>query len=92
MIPRAGSVRPPVPQRVHALLGHADFPTHTASWSTRPSGNTKAITRFERRGFTTGPEVVLPEIDLPDVYLPEKHARLAFLTRETAFTEATGTV
>ncbi|MFE0347072.1 GNAT family N-acetyltransferase [Streptomyces griseoluteus] len=54
--------------------------------------NTKALTRFERHGFTTGPEVVLPEIDLPDVYLPEKRARLAFLIRETAFTEATGTV
>ncbi|MEU6815831.1 GNAT family N-acetyltransferase [Streptomyces sp. NPDC046860] len=54
--------------------------------------NTKAITRFARQGFTTGPEVVLPEIDLPDVYLPEKRARLAFLTREAAGTEATGTV
>ncbi|MFD4727945.1 GNAT family N-acetyltransferase [Streptomyces seoulensis] len=54
--------------------------------------NTKAITRFERQGFVTGPEVVLPEIDLPDVYLPEKRARLAFLTRDTAFAEATGTV
>ncbi|MGW4285799.1 GNAT family N-acetyltransferase [Streptomyces sp. NPDC004673] len=54
--------------------------------------NTKAIARFERQGFAPGPEVVLPEIDLPDVYLPEKRARLAFLTRETAFPEATGTV
>ncbi|MFF7239349.1 GNAT family N-acetyltransferase [Streptomyces collinus] len=47
--------------------------------------NTRAIARFVRQGFTPGPEVVLPEVDLPDVYLPEKHARLAFLTRETAF-------
>ncbi|MFJ3663574.1 GNAT family N-acetyltransferase [Streptomyces sp. NPDC090119] len=54
--------------------------------------NTKAIARFERQGFAPGPEVVLPEIDLPDVYLPEKRARLAFLTRETAFPEAIGTV
>ncbi|MEU6245153.1 GNAT family N-acetyltransferase [Streptomyces sp. NPDC047024] len=54
--------------------------------------NTKAIARFARQGFTTGPEVVLPEIDLPDVYLPEKRAQLAFLTRETAFAAAGGTV
>ncbi|MET7286876.1 GNAT family N-acetyltransferase [Streptomyces sp. NPDC005573] len=54
--------------------------------------NTKAITRFARQGFVTGPEVVLPEIDLPDVYLPEKRARLAFLTRETVFPEETATV
>jgi RimJ/RimL family protein N-acetyltransferase len=53
--------------------------------------NVKAIARFERQGFVTGPEVVLPEIDLPDVYLPEKRARLAFLTRETVFPEDTGT-
>ncbi|MFF7385790.1 GNAT family N-acetyltransferase [Streptomyces griseoluteus] len=54
--------------------------------------NTKAVARFEREGFESGPEVVLPEIDLPDVYLPEKRARLAFLTRETARAKATGTV
>ncbi|MFD8807389.1 GNAT family N-acetyltransferase [Streptomyces sp. NPDC059597] len=54
--------------------------------------NTKAIARFARQGFTTGPEVVLPEIDLPDVYLPEKRAQLAFLTRETAFAPGSGTV
>ncbi|MGV9424012.1 GNAT family N-acetyltransferase [Streptomyces sp. NPDC003656] len=54
--------------------------------------NTKAIARFARQGFTTGPEVVLPEIDLPDVYLPEKRAQLAFLTRETAFAAGSGTV
>lgn len=54
--------------------------------------NTKAIARFARQGFTTGPEVVLPEVDLPDVYLPEKRARLAFLDRESAFPEDTGTV
>ncbi|WP_018547496.1 GNAT family N-acetyltransferase [Streptomyces sp. LaPpAH-108] len=54
--------------------------------------NTKAIARFARQGFTTGPEVVLPEIDLPDVYLPEKRAQLAFLTRETALAAGSGTV
>ncbi|MGA4983368.1 GNAT family N-acetyltransferase [Streptomyces cellulosae] len=47
--------------------------------------NEKAITRFARQGFVTGPRVVLPEVDLPDVYLPEKRAQLAFLTREVAF-------
>ncbi|MFE5407169.1 GNAT family N-acetyltransferase [Streptomyces sp. NPDC056580] len=47
--------------------------------------NTRAIARFRRQGFETGPEVVLPEVDIPGVYLPEKHARLAFLTREAAF-------
>ncbi|MFD0315999.1 GNAT family N-acetyltransferase [Streptomyces flavalbus] len=47
--------------------------------------NEKAIARFVREGFVAGPRVVLPEIDLPDVYLPEKHAQLAFLTREAAF-------
>lgn len=47
--------------------------------------NEKAIARFARQGFTTGPVVVLPEVDLPDVYLPEKRAQLAFLTREVAF-------
>jgi hypothetical protein len=36
-------------------------------------------------GSLAGAAVVLPEIDLPDVYLPEKHAQLAFLTREVAF-------
>ncbi|MEV5335085.1 GNAT family N-acetyltransferase [Streptomyces werraensis] len=49
--------------------------------------NEKAIARFARQGFTPGPRVVLPEVDLPDVYLPEKHAQLAFLTREVAFRE-----
>ncbi|MEU2064358.1 GNAT family N-acetyltransferase [Streptomyces sp. NPDC013455] len=47
--------------------------------------NTKAITRFERQGFSRGPAVVLPEVDLPDVYLPEKRAQLAFLDRAVAF-------
>jgi hypothetical protein len=47
--------------------------------------NEKAIARFRRQGFETGPVVVLPEIDLPDVYLPEKHAQLAFLERAVAF-------
>ncbi len=47
--------------------------------------NEKAVARFVRQGFTTGPRVVLPEVDLPDVYLPEKKAQLAFLTREVAF-------
>lgn len=47
--------------------------------------NEKAIARFARHGFALGRAVVLPEIDLPDVYLPEKHAQLAFLTREAAF-------
>ncbi|MFE6282977.1 GNAT family N-acetyltransferase [Streptomyces sp. NPDC057877] len=47
--------------------------------------NDKAIARFLREGFVAGPKVVLPEIDLPDVYLPEKHAQLAFLTREAVF-------
>ncbi|KES05267.1 siderophore biosynthesis protein [Streptomyces toyocaensis] len=47
--------------------------------------NGKAIARFARHGFTTGPTVVLPEIDLPDVHLPAKKAQLAFLTREVAF-------
>jgi hypothetical protein len=47
--------------------------------------NEKAIARFVRQGFAKGPAVVLPEIDIPDVYLPEKHAQLAFLTREVAF-------
>ncbi|MFE7438457.1 GNAT family N-acetyltransferase [Streptomyces tendae] len=47
--------------------------------------NEKAIARFLKQGFTTGPAVVLPEVDLPDVYLPEKKAQLAFLRREVAF-------
>ncbi|MEV0183750.1 GNAT family N-acetyltransferase [Streptomyces sp. NPDC050625] len=47
--------------------------------------NEKAIARLVRQGFEKGPAVVLPEIDIPDVYLPEKHAQLAFLTREVAF-------
>ncbi|WP_437033231.1 GNAT family N-acetyltransferase [Streptomyces sp. enrichment culture] len=47
--------------------------------------NEKAVARFRRQGFRTGPVVVLPEVDLPDVYLPEKKAQLAFLTREVAF-------
>jgi hypothetical protein len=47
--------------------------------------NEKAVVRFLKLGFTAGPVVVLPEVDLPDVYLPEKHAQLAFLTREVAF-------
>lgn len=47
--------------------------------------NERAIARFTRQGFESGPVVVLPEIDLPEVYLPEKRARLAFLRRETAF-------
>ncbi|MGW5327374.1 GNAT family N-acetyltransferase [Streptomyces sp. NPDC004014] len=47
--------------------------------------NTRAIARFRRQGFETGPAVVLPEVDIPDVHLPEKHARLAFLTRQAAF-------
>jgi len=47
--------------------------------------NEKAVARFLKQGFTAGPRVVLPEIDIPDVYLPEKHAQLAFLTREVAF-------
>ncbi|MDF3299228.1 GNAT family N-acetyltransferase [Streptomyces tropicalis] len=44
--------------------------------------NEKAIARFRRQGFVTGPSVVLPALDLPDVSVPEKRARLAFLTRE----------
>ncbi|MEU6404058.1 GNAT family N-acetyltransferase [Streptomyces sp. NPDC046985] len=55
-------------------------------------GNEKAIARFLQQGFARGPAVVLPEIDLPDVYLPEKHAQLAFLTREKVFPDAAGTV
>lgn len=47
--------------------------------------NEKAIARFLKQGFVAGEAVVLPEIDLPDVHLPEKHAQLAFLTREVAF-------
>ncbi|WP_430378263.1 GNAT family N-acetyltransferase [Streptomyces sp. B1-3] len=47
--------------------------------------NEKAIARFLKQGFVAGEAVVLPEIDLPDVQLPEKHAQLAFLTREVAF-------
>ena len=47
--------------------------------------NEKAVARFLKQGFTAGPRVVLPEIDIPDVYLPEKHAQLAFLTREVVF-------
>lgn len=47
--------------------------------------NEKAIARFLKQGFVAGDAVVLPEIDLPDVHLPEKHAQLAFLTREVAF-------
>jgi hypothetical protein len=47
--------------------------------------NEKAIARFLRQGFVAGDTVVLPEIDVPDVHLPEKHAQLAFLTREVAF-------
>ncbi|UXY28526.1 GNAT family N-acetyltransferase [Streptomyces sp. HUAS TT20] len=47
--------------------------------------NEKAIARFVRQGFEKGPAVVLPEVDVLDVYLPEKHAQLAFLTREVAF-------
>ncbi|MET7679548.1 GNAT family N-acetyltransferase [Streptomyces sp. NPDC005423] len=49
--------------------------------------NEKAIARFRREGFVTGPAVVLPEVDLPDVWLPEKHAQLAFLAREIASPE-----
>ncbi|MER6983176.1 GNAT family N-acetyltransferase [Streptomyces carpinensis] len=52
--------------------------------------NDKAIARFLRQGFERGPVVVLPEIDLPDVYLPEKHAQLAFLSRETVFPDPAG--
>ncbi|MER6495719.1 GNAT family N-acetyltransferase [Streptomyces griseorubiginosus] len=47
--------------------------------------NEKAVARFVKQGFVAGEAVVLPEIDLPDVHLPEKHAQLAFLTREVAF-------
>ncbi|MFJ8788509.1 GNAT family N-acetyltransferase [Streptomyces sp. NPDC102462] len=47
--------------------------------------NVKAVARFRKQGFEPGPAVVLPEVDLPDVQLPEKHARLAFLPRTTAF-------
>lgn len=47
--------------------------------------NEKAVARFLRQGFAAGAKVVLPEIDIPDVFLPEKHAQLAFLTREVAF-------
>ncbi|MER5509753.1 GNAT family N-acetyltransferase [Streptomyces sp. NPDC002766] len=47
--------------------------------------NDKAIARFLRQGFETGPVVVLPEIEVPDVYLPEKTAQLAFLERTAAF-------
>jgi penicillin amidase len=47
--------------------------------------NEKAIARFLRQGFVTGPRVVLPEVDIPDVFIPEKHAQLAFLPREVAF-------
>ncbi|MEU6364995.1 GNAT family N-acetyltransferase [Streptomyces sp. NPDC046931] len=47
--------------------------------------NAKAVARFLRQGFVSGPTVVLPEVDLPDVYLPEKRARLAFLDRQAAF-------
>ncbi|MEU5040892.1 GNAT family N-acetyltransferase [Streptomyces griseorubiginosus] len=47
--------------------------------------NEKAVARFAKQGFVAGEVVVLPEIDLPDVHLPEKHAQLAFLTREVAF-------
>ncbi|MFE2537731.1 GNAT family N-acetyltransferase [Streptomyces sp. NPDC059371] len=44
--------------------------------------NAKAIARLTRQGFVPAGDIVLPEIDLPEVRLPEKHARLAFLTRE----------
>ncbi|MFF5307450.1 GNAT family N-acetyltransferase [Streptomyces sp. NPDC013161] len=47
--------------------------------------NEKAIARFLRQGFVTGPRVVLPEVDIPDVFIPEKRAQLAFLPREVAF-------
>ncbi|MFE3636003.1 GNAT family N-acetyltransferase [Streptomyces cellostaticus] len=47
--------------------------------------NTRAVERFRRQGFEQGPAVVLPEVDVPDVRLPEKHARLAFLERASAF-------
>ncbi|MFI9610965.1 GNAT family N-acetyltransferase [Streptomyces sp. NPDC052023] len=47
--------------------------------------NGKAIERFLRLGFVSGPKVVLPEVNLPDVHLPEKHAQLAFLARPVAF-------
>ncbi|WP_030609296.1 GNAT family N-acetyltransferase [Streptomyces fulvoviolaceus] len=47
--------------------------------------NEKAVARFLGQGFAAGEKVVLPEIDIPDVFLPEKHAQLAFLTREVAF-------
>jgi hypothetical protein len=53
--------------------------------------NEKAIDRFRRQGFESGPVVVLPEIDVPDVHLPEKHAQLAFLERAVAFPERTVT-
>ena len=45
----------------------------------------KAVTRFLKQGFVAGDVVGLPEIDLPYVQLPQKHAQLAFLTREVAF-------
>ncbi|WP_432156480.1 MULTISPECIES: GNAT family N-acetyltransferase [unclassified Streptomyces] len=47
--------------------------------------NGKAVARFRRMGFDTGPVVTLPEVDLPEVYLPEKRAQLAFFRREVAF-------
>jgi len=49
--------------------------------------NTRAVARFLRQGFDAGPVVTLPEVDLPDVYLPEKKAQLAFLRRESVFSE-----
>jgi hypothetical protein len=49
------------------------------------AANDRAVARFLKQGFETGPLVTLPEIDLPDVYLPEKQAQLAFLRREVAF-------
>ncbi|MEU4168036.1 GNAT family N-acetyltransferase [Streptomyces sp. NPDC026665] len=44
--------------------------------------NDRAIARLTRQGFVPAGDIVLPRIDLPEVRLPEKHARLAFLTRE----------
>lgn len=44
--------------------------------------NARAIARLTRQGFVPAGDIVLPGIDLPEVRLPEKHAKLAFLTRE----------
>ncbi|TVL91451.1 GNAT family N-acetyltransferase [Streptomyces sp. SAJ15] len=84
--PAEGGARPGFTAAVMcALLGFTLADPEVLRIVVEPDArNEKAIARFVRSGFVTGPEVTLPEIDIPEVYLPEKRARLAFLSREDA--------